>query len=41
MHGWSSLPLERQIQLYDTALVAAGSGNWERLEPNLQLALEE
>lgn len=39
LHCWSSLGLERQRQVFDAALVAAGQGAWPQLEARLQAAL--
>lgn len=39
LHRWSSLGLERQQQVFDAALVAAGQGAWPQLEARLQAAL--
>ena len=36
---WGSLGLDRQQQVFDSALVAAGQGAWAQLEGRLRAAL--
>ncbi len=36
---WGALSLERQQQVFDAVLVAAGQGAWEQLEARLRAAL--